>query len=133
MTTFFMWQGETVWPVHVTGIKCHPTTTACVNTSLTYKTTFRILSSYRSKILSIGGAQQPKLDSRKIPPSAGQPREPARPSGVVLATQVRRLSYLIGKTVTKDILDGNGDVVVRAECDSHRVLDLMRMVDLASE
>mgnify|MGYP000244703606 CR=1 FL=1 len=76
--------------------------------------------------------------------AAQQTRERKRPgpSGAVEAAQVRRLSYLLGKTVTRAIEDkdgnliaGQGDTVdegmIRAARDAHMVLDLIRAVDLS--
>mgnify|MGYP005852871683 CR=1 FL=1 len=73
---------------------------------------------------------------------AARPRKRPGPSGAVEAAQVRRLSYLLGKTVTRAIEDheGNliadqGDVVdedmIRVARDTHKVLDLIRAVDLS--
>jgi len=84
-------------------------------------------------------------ETRRIGDTAVRPtrqRKRPGPSGAVEAAQVRRLSYLVGKTVTRAIedKDGNliadqGDIVdedmICVARDTHKVLDLIRAVDLS--
>lgn len=103
-----------------------------------------------NRLLNIFGGGQPapersdpNLRIGNIKTHAGTPRR-SGPATPVDAAQVRRLAYLIGKTVTRSIEDreggliaAQGDVVdetiIHAARDAHRVLDLIRAVDLSND